>query len=198
MPPAPPSRSSLPRTRRPYVSSAVFHRNSPRPSPRNSLPTIPMPRLNASRTMLFFPPTKRLLGAQELRLRPDIFPIRRYPQFDDLLNRSASDPLTGIFAALAPDREAPACIEVTRLACRPPPREAGPQDAAPTCSAVFSHAPGARQRLRHGSNQSFLCDLPLRSPFRCTCLAKATRFYNCTAPIHPDARPRGRSPGRRG
>jgi len=36
----------------------------------------------------------------ELRLHPDLFPIRRYAQFDDPLNRNVSDPLTGIFAAL--------------------------------------------------------------------------------------------------
>lgn len=33
----------------------------------------------------------------ELRLHPDLFPIRRYAQFDDPLNRNVSDPLTGIF-----------------------------------------------------------------------------------------------------
>ncbi len=41
----------------------------------------------------------------ELRLCPDLFPIRRYVQFEDTLNRNTSDPLTGIFAALAPDKE---------------------------------------------------------------------------------------------
>ncbi len=39
----------------------------------------------------------------ELRLTPDLFPIRRYPQFDDTLNRNVSDPLTAIFATLASD-----------------------------------------------------------------------------------------------
>ena len=38
----------------------------------------------------------------ELLLTPDLFPIRRYPQFDDTLNRNVSDPLTAIFATLAP------------------------------------------------------------------------------------------------
>jgi len=59
------------------------------------------------------PADQRTTWSADLRLCPDLFPIRRYSQFDDLLNRSASDPLTGIFAALTPDREAPACIEVT-------------------------------------------------------------------------------------
>jgi hypothetical protein len=59
------------------------------------------------------PANQRTTWSADLRLRPDLFPIRRYPQFDDLLNRSASDPLTGIFAALAPDREAPAYIDLT-------------------------------------------------------------------------------------
>ena len=59
------------------------------------------------------PANQEHMWSADLRLRPDLFPIRRYPQFDDLLNRSTSDPLTGIFAALAPNREAPACIEMT-------------------------------------------------------------------------------------
>lgn len=32
----------------------------------------------------------------ESRLAPDVFPIRRYPQFDDTLNRNVLDPLTAI------------------------------------------------------------------------------------------------------
>ena len=37
----------------------------------------------------------------DLRLRPDIFPLRRYAQFEDPLNRNAADPLTALFAAFA-------------------------------------------------------------------------------------------------
>ena len=48
--------------------------------------------------------TPRQTWSVELRLRPDLFPIRRYAQFDDALNRNASDPLTGLFAALTPDK----------------------------------------------------------------------------------------------
>jgi hypothetical protein len=43
----------------------------------------------------------------ELRLHPDLFPIRRYPQFEDALNRNSSDPLTAIFAALAAGKQNP-------------------------------------------------------------------------------------------
>jgi hypothetical protein len=39
--------------------------------------------------------------SSQLRLTPDLFPIRRYPQFDDKLNRNVSDPMTAIFATLA-------------------------------------------------------------------------------------------------
>jgi len=49
----------------------------------------------------------------ESYLRPDVFPIRRYAQFEDLLNRNISDPLTAIFAALAPNRHATARIDIT-------------------------------------------------------------------------------------
>lgn len=38
----------------------------------------------------------------DLRLAPDIFPLRRYTQFEDPLNRTTADPLAGIFAALMP------------------------------------------------------------------------------------------------
>ena len=48
------------------------------------------------------PATGYQTWTMELRLRPDLFPIRRYAQFDDFLNRNVSDPLTGIFAALLP------------------------------------------------------------------------------------------------
>ncbi len=37
----------------------------------------------------------------DLRLTPDLRPIRRYPQFDDTPNCNISDPLTAIFATLA-------------------------------------------------------------------------------------------------
>jgi hypothetical protein len=43
------------------------------------------------------------MWSAELRLAPDLFPIRRYPQFDDTLNRNVSDPLTAIFATLSPN-----------------------------------------------------------------------------------------------
>jgi hypothetical protein len=55
----------------------------------------------------------------DLRLHPDLFPIRRYAQFDDLLNRNVSDPLTGIFAALTAtdsERFQPAIVLTTRPA----------------------------------------------------------------------------------
>lgn len=38
----------------------------------------------------------------ELRLRPDVFPIRRHWEFQDILKRNVTDPLTGILAALGP------------------------------------------------------------------------------------------------
>ncbi len=38
---------------------------------------------------------------RELRLRPDVFPIRRHPQFLDETNRTTADPLTAILATIA-------------------------------------------------------------------------------------------------
>ncbi|MBI3461748.1 MAG: hypothetical protein HY000_01615 [Planctomycetes bacterium] len=39
-----------------------------------------------------------------LRLSRELFPIRRYPQFEDQLNRVAADPVTAILTAVAGDR----------------------------------------------------------------------------------------------
>jgi len=49
------------------------------------------------------PPDTRTWFAS-LRLRPDLFPIRRFAQFDDPLTRTASDPLTAVLASLTPDK----------------------------------------------------------------------------------------------
>jgi hypothetical protein len=38
---------------------------------------------------------------RELRLVPDIFPIKRYSQFEDALNRTTADPLTAILSTVA-------------------------------------------------------------------------------------------------
>ena len=66
-------------------------------------------------------PVDNPVWSAELRLRPDVFPIRRYVQFEDALNRNTSDPLTGIFAALVPGKQfaLPARIEmIVRPAAR--------------------------------------------------------------------------------
>lgn len=53
--------------------------------------------------------------AAELHLHPDIFPIRRYGQFEDPLNRITADPLTAILMTLAQSRKSPiaGCVEIT-------------------------------------------------------------------------------------
>jgi hypothetical protein len=45
--------------------------------------------------------TDRCLWITELRLYPDLFPIRRYGQFEDALNRLTADPLTALLTTLA-------------------------------------------------------------------------------------------------
>lgn len=67
----------------------------------------------------FAPPDDFLSCSADLRLTPDIFPIRRYTQFDDPLNRNTSDPLTAIFASLAlgsRDRASPLVTLIVRPA----------------------------------------------------------------------------------
>lgn len=43
-------------------------------------------------------------GEIALQLARDLFPIKRYPQFEDALNRVSSDPLTALFLALSKGR----------------------------------------------------------------------------------------------
>jgi len=66
----------------------------------------------------FTPPTGHATWSVRLALRPDLFPIRRYAQFDDVLNRNTSDPLTAIFAALADNHTETAAPAIV-LAVRP-------------------------------------------------------------------------------
>ncbi len=51
----------------------------------------------------------------ELHLKPDLFPIKRYTQFEDTLNRQTADPITGILTALAGEANSPLqpCVEIT-------------------------------------------------------------------------------------
>lgn len=67
----------------------------------------------------FASPAEHPAWSAELTLRPDLFPIRRYSQFDDVLNRNTSDPLTAIFAALAGNADAG--IPTIILTVRPAP-----------------------------------------------------------------------------
>lgn len=64
------------------------------------------------------PPTGHRPFIAELRLRPDLFPIRRYSQFEDALNRVTADPVTGILHALGGAKNAPLSARVT-IAVRP-------------------------------------------------------------------------------
>ena len=63
-----------------------------------------MPRSSGLPDEALAPADGQATWSADLHLRPDLFPIRRYPQFEDLLNRNVSDPLTAIFAAIAPNR----------------------------------------------------------------------------------------------
>lgn len=48
----------------------------------------------------------------ELRLTHDLFPIKRYPQFDDGLNRQMADPLSAILTAIAGETRFAPTIEI--------------------------------------------------------------------------------------
>src|SRR5439155_15652446 len=51
------------------------------------------------------PHVAEIASSVSLHLTPDLFPIKRYPQFEDALNRVTADPLTAILATLARDRK---------------------------------------------------------------------------------------------
>jgi hypothetical protein len=53
----------------------------------------------------FEPPTDAVTWIAELRLSPELFPCKRYSQFEDALNRQSADPLTAILTALASARD---------------------------------------------------------------------------------------------
>src|SRR5205085_784520 len=50
-----------------------------------------------------------------LHLMPEVFPLKRYPQFEDTLNRTTADPLTSLLTVLARVRgeQLASSIEIT-------------------------------------------------------------------------------------
>lgn len=53
------------------------------------------------------------LPRDRLRLSPELYPILRHTQFEDLLNGNFADPITGILRAILPDQFICARIEIT-------------------------------------------------------------------------------------
>lgn len=49
----------------------------------------------------------------DLTLVPDLFPILRHAQFEDLLNRNFADPINGLLRAVRPDEQVQCRIEIT-------------------------------------------------------------------------------------
>lgn len=50
----------------------------------------------------FVPPPRSMTWQARLFLQPDLFPLRRYPQFEDPLNRQSADPIAAILSTLVP------------------------------------------------------------------------------------------------
>ena len=51
--------------------------------------------------------------AADLELVPELFPILRHAQFEDLLNHNFADPVSGILRAIKPEERLLCCIEIT-------------------------------------------------------------------------------------
>lgn len=66
------------------------------------------------------PPSGMTTWTASLTLSHDVFPCKRYPQFEDSQNSRSADPLTAVLSTLLPERKAPlvAGIEVTVRPCR--------------------------------------------------------------------------------
>src|SRR5207302_10795184 len=47
------------------------------------------------------PSPGHMVWSADLHLHPDLFPIRRYSQFEDALNRVTADPLTALLTAVS-------------------------------------------------------------------------------------------------
>src|SRR5205823_11380383 len=47
------------------------------------------------------PPPGHAVWSVDLRLQPELYPMRRYPQLEDSLNRVTADPLTGLLTAVS-------------------------------------------------------------------------------------------------
>ena len=48
----------------------------------------------------------------QLDLAPELFPILRHAQFEDMLNRNFADPINGILRAIKPDEQMQCRIEI--------------------------------------------------------------------------------------
>jgi len=56
----------------------------------------------------------QMVWTADLRLVPDLFPIKRHPQFEDTMNRTIADPITAIMTTLAAGRHELGCrIEIS-------------------------------------------------------------------------------------
>ena len=64
-------------------------------------------------------PTQWETWAAELELVPELFPILRHAQFEDMLNRNFADPINGILRAIKPDEQAQCRIEIIISPAKP-------------------------------------------------------------------------------
>lgn len=61
-------------------------------------------RINELPDTAIGPPASSPVWVADLRLDPDLFPMKRYLQFDDAINRTTADPLTPLLTVLARDK----------------------------------------------------------------------------------------------
>lgn len=55
----------------------------------------------------------------DLELAPELFPILRHAQFEDMLNRNFADPINGILRAIKPDEQMQCRIEIVVSPAKP-------------------------------------------------------------------------------
>lgn len=83
------------------ISREMPQKEKPKGEDGELVPMDNLPALQAEETVQGYDPFQYAMGAEIELFNPDIYPIKRYPQFEDKLTRISIDPLAGITATLS-------------------------------------------------------------------------------------------------
>ena len=89
----------------------------------------------------------------ELELCPELFPILRHAQFEDLLNRTFADPVSGILRSIRPADDVRCRIEMQITPAGPRRRRTAQRGDSASRPGVFSRSPPTRRVLRRACHE---------------------------------------------